>query len=167
MELQIDSLEANHAGEILNWRYPYPYDIYNYQGDVDEEMASLLEPNNAFFAMLNLPGVLVGYCSFGADGQVPGGNYVESALDIGMGIHPNLTGHGNGKYYVQAVIEYGREHFRPGLLRVTIADFNQRAQRVWQKLGFKPVETFIKTGTESKFVILCHAGSTQSSLIHK
>lgn len=167
MELQIDSLEANHAGEILNWRYPYPYDIYNYQGDVEEEMASLLNPNNAFFAILNLQGVLVGYCSFGADGQVPGGQYVESALDIGMGIHPDLTGNGNGKYYARAVIEYAREHLQPDLLRVTIADFNHRAQRVWHELDFEPVKTFIKTGTESKFVILCRSISKQSSSYSK
>lgn len=155
MEFQIKPLEANNGREILNWRYPYSYNIYNFQGDIENGLENLLAPDHAFFAILNLQGVLEGYCSFGADGQVPGGNYSAVALDIGMGIRPDLIGKGNGKFYAQAVVEYGIEHFRPELLRVTIADFNQQAQRVWRKLGFEAAKAFYKTGTENKFVILC------------
>ena len=39
-------------------------------------------------------------------------------------------------------------------LRVTIAKFNQRAQRVWKQLGFRQVEKFTKVGTEDEFIIM-------------
>lgn len=157
MQLQITPLESHHGREILTWRYPYPYDVYNFQGDIESGLADLLHPSQTFFVISNELGDLVGYCSFGADGQVPGGDYSAGALDIGMGIRPDLTGKGNGTYYAQAVVDFGIEHFHPERLRVTIADFNQRAQNVWRKLSFEPVETFIKSGTENKFVILCRA----------
>ena len=35
-----------------------------------------------------------------------------------------------------------------------IAEFNQRAQRVWRSLNFKPVDTFYKIGTRKAFVIM-------------
>ena len=49
-----------------------------------EDLLYLLEEKNAFFATLNLQGELEGYCSFGSDGQVPGGDYSAEALDIGI-----------------------------------------------------------------------------------
>ena len=151
----VQSLAPEHALAILTWRYLPPYDGYNFdphtaQADLDY----LLDPQNAFCAILNQSGELEGYCSFGLDGQVPGGDYKAEALDIGMGIRPDLVGQGRGKDYAQAVIRYGAEHYGARLLRVTIATFNTRAQRVWQKLGFEPIETFIKTNSEETFVVM-------------
>ncbi len=55
---------------------------------------------------LSFDAPLEGFCSFGADGQVAGGDYSGQCLDIGMGIWPDLTGRGNGKRYAQAVVSY-------------------------------------------------------------
>ena len=81
-------------------------------------------------------GRLVGFCSFGEDGQVPGGDYSTDALDIGMGIHPDFTGQGLGSSFVLAVLDYAQRKFQPTTFRVTIAAFNQRARHVWGKNGF-------------------------------
>lgn len=80
---------------------------------------------------------LVAYCSFGQDGQVSGGNYRDPALNIGMGIRPDLTGGRKGAEYANAVLEFADSLFKPKAFRVTIAAFNKRAMRVWQKLGFE------------------------------
>ncbi|MEM9907535.1 MAG: GNAT family N-acetyltransferase [Cyanobacteria bacterium P01_D01_bin.44] len=145
MEFEFQSLEKRHALAILSWRYPAPYDVYNFDPENHQaNLCYLLDPKNAFFAILNRQGELEGYCSFGTDGQVPGGNYSAQALDIGMGIRPDWVGKGRGKMYVSAVARYGTQRYQPRQLRVTIAAFNQRAQRVWQKLGFEPVEMFEK-----------------------
>lgn len=80
---------------------------------------------------------LVAYCSFGQDGQVTGADYRDQALDIGMGIRPDLTGRGKGAEYAKAVLEFADSFFKPKAFRVTIAAFNKRAIRVWQKLGFQ------------------------------
>lgn len=155
MILKLQKLDRKLAREILNWRYPSPYDFYNFDVECSQEdLCYLLEEKNAFLAILNQQEELEGYCSFGEDGRVPGGCYNVEALDIGMGIRPDLTGKGRGKYYAQAVVEYGIKQYSAKQLRVTIADFNQRAKRVWQQLGFRQVEKFVKIGTQEEFVIM-------------
>ncbi len=106
---------------------------------------------------MNLQGELEGYCSFGSDGQVPGGDYSAEALDLGMGIRPDLVGQGCGKQYARAVVRYGANQYKAKQLRVTIAEFNKRAQRVWEQLGFKEVEKFVKIGSGEEFTIMACA----------
>lgn len=156
-------LEKKHALAILQWRYTFPYDTYNFSPNTfQEDLRYLLERKNAFFALL-VQGELEGYCSFGSDGQVPGGYYNAEALDIGMGVRPDLVGQGRGKQYAQAVARYGANQYAAKQLRVTIAQFNKRAQQVWQQLGFKQVKTFVKVGTEEEFVIMsCTVSSLQT-----
>ncbi|MGF1513328.1 MAG: GNAT family N-acetyltransferase [Elainellaceae cyanobacterium] len=86
-----------------------------------------------------------------------GGEYDDAALDIGMGIRPDLVGQGNGRKYAEAVIAYGVAQYSAQQLRVTIAQFNQRAQRVWARLGFEAIETFTKTSSQERFVIMMRA----------
>lgn len=151
-------LETQHALEILNWQYSAPYDIYNFQEENHTtDLNYLIDPCHHFFAILNLQTKLEGYCSFGKDGQVSGGCYTAPALDIGMGMRPDLTGKGYGKVYAQAIAQYGAQHYQANRLRVTIAAFNQRAQRVWQQLGFRLVETFKKSNSQEQFVVLLSA----------
>ena len=57
-------------------------------------------------------GDLVGYCCYGLDAQVPGGEYLinmPAVLDIGVGMKPNLTGAGRGHDFVSAILEYANE----------------------------------------------------------
>lgn len=44
--------------------------------------------------------------------------------------------------------------YAPQRLRVTITAFNQRAQRVWQSLGFQPVAHFGRAGDGMPFIVL-------------
>lgn len=156
--LTFQPLQKDHALAILYWRYTPPYDYYNFEADTAfEDLYYLLDPENAFYAILNSIGELEGYCSFGVDGQVPGGDYRVEALDLGMGIRPDLTGQRYGEQYTQAVMKYGADRYRAQFLRVTIAQFNKRAQRVWEKLGFEQVEEFTKIGSGEKFVIMIRA----------
>ncbi|PZV07471.1 MAG: N-acetyltransferase [Leptolyngbya sp.] len=157
MKFSFRQLEKEHALSILRWRYPSPYDYYNFNVDtIQEDLCYLLDPLNAFCAILNMHEELEGYCSFGVDGQVLGGDYRTEALDIGMGIRPDLIGQGYGKHYAQAVVRYGINQYRAQQCRVTIAEFNKRAQRVWQQVGFEQMERFVKIGTEEEFVIMLY-----------
>lgn len=162
MELDFRPLERRHALAILGWCYPAPYEVYNFKPENRQaDLEYLLNPQNTFFALINAEGDLEGFCSFGPDGQVPGGNYREPALDIGMGMRPDLTGQGNGRYYAQAVVGYATQHYPMNRLRVTIATFNRRARRVWTSLGFEPVETFDKASSNQTFVVM--VGDTAAS----
>ncbi len=161
MSIEFHPLEKQHAVKILSWRYAQPYDNYSFNRQTyDADLSYLVEPNNHFFAIVNPCEALEGFCSFGADGRVSGGDYRIPCLDIGMGIRPDLTGQGNGRRYAQAIATYGTTRYEAKRLRVTIAEFNRRARRVWESLGFEATEKFLKTNSEMAFVILtCEAGS--------
>jgi ribosomal-protein-alanine N-acetyltransferase len=149
-------LEEAHAREILEWHYEPPYDVYDLKGDADEIVEDLLRPEYAYHAMLSTEGALVAFCCFGEDAQVPGGDYSAEALDVGMGVRPDLTGRGKGSAYVQAVLDYARRTWAPTAVRVTIAEFNTRAQRVWQKAGLKPVQRFESAHDGRPFLIFVY-----------
>jgi ribosomal-protein-alanine N-acetyltransferase len=156
-DLILQPLEEAHAREIIGWHYEPPYDLYDLGGgDADEVLKDLLCPDYAYHAMLTPKGELVAFCCFGRDAQVPGGNYDTAALDLGLGVRPDLTGQGRGHVYVQAVLGFARRRYAPRVYRVTIAAFNTRAQRAWTRAGFQPVERFESTHSHRPFVILTY-----------
>ena len=139
---------------IFAWRYPPPYDIYNLSaGRIEEDLPVFLDPDNAYYCLYDEAGSLVAFCCFGPEARVPGGDYSASALDVGLGVRPDLTGQGQGSVYAQAVLDFGA-NWTPAAFRVTVAEFNQRARRVWEKLGFRFVERFARSRDGMPFVIL-------------
>lgn len=151
-------LDENSARTILNWQYEPPYDMYNLASSNPEDILQyLLDRQNAFYSLYRQKGDLEAYCSFGPDGQVPGGDYSTPALDIGLGVRPDLTGRGRGSDYVNAVIDFAYRTYTPDRLRVTIAAFNARARRVWERAGFQVTQTFQSEWTHIDFVIMMKA----------
>lgn len=143
------------ARAILDWRYEAPYDLYNLNsGDTEEMVRFFSDPQNAYHAIADDEGVLVAYSCFGRDAQVPGGDYDDPALDIGLGVRPDLTGKGHGLVFVSAVLRFAQRAYTTALFRVTVAEFNNRALRVWEKAGFQHVQTFAKEGHGIPFVVL-------------
>lgn len=117
-------------------------------------MQYLLDPQNALYSIFGQPDDLEAFCSFGPDGQVSGWDYSTTALDIGLGLRPDLTGRGYGSEYVNAVINFALSTYSPEQLRVTIAAFNRRALRVWEKASFQVVQKFKGGWEHIDFVIL-------------
>jgi RimJ/RimL family protein N-acetyltransferase len=136
--VQIAPMTMAYAADIATWRYAAPYDCYDM---TDSDPAFLVHPASGFFALVDETG-LIGFRSFGVDGQVPGGEYDDSALDTGGGLRPDLTGQGMGREATRTGLEFGRKTFRPPAFRVTVATFNVRAQRVIAALGFRQAGTF-------------------------
>ncbi len=136
--LRIAPLVREHAEDVCTWRYPPPYDCYDM---TDADPDDLLNPERGFHAVLD-GDRLIGFRSFGADGQVPGWEYDVSALDTGGGLRPELVGQGLGRPAITTGLAYGRAAFRPPAFRVTVADFNLRAVRTVESLGFQRVGRF-------------------------
>lgn len=147
--------EKKHAREFVNWEYEPPYDVYNCPPEeIGDAVQYNIDPANNVFAMFEQNGELIGYCSYGNDAQVPGGDYSEQVLDIGMMLKPKLTGQGMGSALVNDVIQNGIDRYAPKKLRVTIAAFNKRAIRVWEKNGFKQTQKFNHEGDGIEFVVM-------------
>ena len=148
-----------NARAILNWRYDAPYDLYNSDSDnIEEDVQVFLDPQNVYHTITDRQGALVAYCCFGPDAQVRGGDYGTGALDIGLGMRPDLTGQGRGLTFVSAVLDFARRTFTPTAFRVTVAEFNKRALRVWEKAGFQPGQTFQRSRDVMPFVVLGREG---------
>ena len=148
-------LDEISAETILHWKYEPPYDIYNLSSpEPEDKLRYLLNPQNAFYGIYGQRDHLEAFCSFGPDGQVTGADYSTPALDIGLGVRPDLTGQGHGSEYVNAAINFAYSTYTPQHLRVTIAAFNGRALRVWERAGFQVVQKFRGGWENMDFVIL-------------
>lgn len=158
MSFAIRPLEQCEAGAMLSWRYAPPFDMYNIVSkNGAEDVRFFTDPTNNYFAMLDEGGEFVSFCCYGMDARVPGGDYSLDALDIGMGVRPNLTGQGRGGEFARAALDHGWHLYKPAFCRVTIASFNLRARRVWEKLGFHTVQTFQRSNDGKEFVIMTAA----------
>jgi ribosomal-protein-alanine N-acetyltransferase len=171
MPLTFHRMDEISARAIQGWQYSTPYDVYNLDSVDNEETVQLfLDPQNGYHSIADERGDLVAYCCFGLDAQVPGGDYGLSALDIGLGVRPDLTGLGRGLTYVTAVLQFARGSFEAAVFRVTIAEFNKRALRLWKKAGFRPVQTFTRKPDGMSFVVLTRTGKqvhTARSMQHR
>ncbi len=133
------ALEAD-ARVFASWRYTGDYAMYNPD---DDDYALYLDPANQYYAIIAPEGQLIGYFCLGEDARVPGGVYDQPALDLGVGLRPELTGKGLGRDILTSILDYLKANFNPPSYRVTIATFNQRAIRLCRSVGFIPTRTFI------------------------
>ena len=75
-------------------------------------------------------------------------------MDIGFGLNPNLTRKGITFRIINAVYDFAKSHFSTTLFRVTVAEFNQQAIRLYKKAGFKQVQKFQREQDGMYFLIL-------------
>ena len=116
--------------------------------------AFLVHPDSGYFALLD-EGTLIGFRSFGADGQVPGGRLCTCPPSTpAAGCARSLPGEALAERPSRRVLDYGRRRFAPEAFRVTIATFNIRAQRVVSSLGFRNIGQFQATADGRGYEIL-------------
>jgi RimJ/RimL family protein N-acetyltransferase len=154
MELSMHRIHEVDAWEITSWEYDPPYSQYDL---LPESLSSLLAPDNRFHAVVDEHGVLVGYCCFGREARVPGGEYAlvePEVLDIGVGLRPDMTGRGRGREFIAAILGFAIEAYAPRMFRVTIAAFNRRSRRAFEAIGFEVSHRFERSTDGMKFVQL-------------
>jgi [ribosomal protein S18]-alanine N-acetyltransferase len=146
------------AQAVSRWRYDGPYSAYN--GN-PASVASLLEPRYLYHSVHDDLGELVGYFCYGEDARVSAGTRLglyerEIALDVGLGMRPDLTGQGLGEEFVHAGLRFARATYDPRAFRLTVATFNRRAIRVYRRVGFEPVVTFgaIRLNGEKEWLLM-------------
>ena len=157
MRLVIKPMSESEAYEYVGWRYEAPYDIFNILLNPEEmrqHIAFCVDPVNEMHSIHNASGEMIGFCVFGADAQINGADYCENDLDIGMGVRPDYTGQGLGVTFAEAVINFGKITHNTEYLRVTILDYNKRAQRVWERLGFEKTQEFVSLHDGGKCVVM-------------
>lgn len=153
MRLYVEGMDGRKAADIAGWRYDVPYDFYN-NDDTAEGRAELM--NGSYYALLE-DNKLIGYFCTGSSAQVPIGKeygmYEEDAIDMGLGMHPALTGKGRGVSFCTFILKELEARY-PGVpVRLTVATFNKRAIHLYEKLGFVKVKEF-STNTADFFTMI-------------
>lgn len=131
--IELKPMTGEYAAAIAEWRYEPPYDFYDLDADPDD-LAEFLDPESwgSSFAAWD-GGELVGFFSFAlSDGD----------LVIGLGLRPDLTGHGLGEAFMRAALDFATEKYSPRRFVLSVADFNHRARRLYARLGFIETRTF-------------------------
>ena len=107
--------------ERATWRYPPPYDFYNDDG---------VPPNNPerFYSVRAEDGSVAGFYYFEDRGD---------AIFYGLGLRPELTGRGLGATFVNAGLEFAQARFGRKRIVLDVAEFNERAIRVYERAGFR------------------------------
>jgi [ribosomal protein S18]-alanine N-acetyltransferase len=121
VKLMIQPESAESFRERAAWRYEPPYDFYD--GDVEP----VLNPER-FYQATGEDGSLIGFYYFDEQGD---------ALEIGLGLRPDLTGRGLGLDFLLAGIEFGRRRFGDSRVILNVAAFNERALKVYEQAGFR------------------------------
>ena len=149
LELFSQEMTKDYAIEILNWRYLPPYEMYN-QEEGEAGLAELLD--ESYKVVLGQDGRITGFYCTGLAAQVPKGHdfgvYDEACVDIGLGMKPELTGRGFGSEFLAFVLR----EIDIGSLRLTVAKFNERAIRLYEKFEFERVNEF--WSGETPFIVM-------------
>ena len=140
---QMDEADAR---EISGWRHDPPYDCYDSTAD-HADLAELLDPQSrasVYFSALDGENRLVGFFQY---------EKADEAVDVGMGLRPDLTGRGLGAEFVLAGLAFARERFSPQNFTLSVATFNGRAIGVYERVGFRrgEIQTHETNGGEHEF----------------
>jgi RimJ/RimL family protein N-acetyltransferase len=126
---RIEPASAETQVLLATWRYPPPYDFYD--GDVDP----VLNPER-YFAARDEDDAFIGFYYF--EPKPPD-------LDYGLGLRPDLTGRGLGLDFFLGGLAFARERYRPRNIYLHVAEFNERARRVYERAGFRVVSSHVRT----------------------
>jgi ribosomal-protein-alanine N-acetyltransferase len=121
VKLAIGPASEETIAELIGWRYGPPYELYDGDG------VPPLNPER-FFEARDGDGGLVGFYYFEPR---------RDALYCGLGLRPELTGHGVGLDFVRSGLDFAREHYSPVRFVLNVAAFNERALRVYERAGFR------------------------------
>lgn len=134
MRFRVRDFTDEDARATTSWRYEPPLDFY----DADrfpEDLAEFLDPAGwpgTYFAVGDEDGdeagELVGFFEFRGEGD---------EVTIGLGLRPDLTGKGLGLAFTEAAIGFAAERWAPRVFRLEVASWNERAIRVYERVGFR------------------------------
>lgn len=140
MDFSFRKVDFKAALEIVSWKYPAPYELYNLNGSA-LALVKLMD-GNYFSAFAHQK--LIGFFCYGSAAQLMGKKDHplydgQSHLDIGLGLHPGWCNRGLGLDFVRSGLRFARAQNWLGDFRLTVAANNPRALKIYLRLGFQEV----------------------------
>ncbi len=147
MQFRFEPMDEPSARTIAGWHYEGLYAFYDMDQDA-EDRDELLDPHrraDAYFAVFDASDELVGFYCFEQE---------DTAVVFGLGLRPDCTGRCIGKAFLEAGLAFAVEKFHPTEFRLSVAVFNQRAIRLYQKLGFQSNGIFLNETNGGRYEFL-------------
>ncbi len=114
-------LQGDDAAVLDAWRYEPPYDFYNGEDDP-------VKNPERFFLVRDDGGDLLGFYYF---------EERPDAVEIGLGLRPDLTGRGLGLQFFLDGVSFAKRTFGGKHVVLNVAAFNDRAITVYRRAGFR------------------------------
>lgn len=131
-------MESLHAGEICEWEYNPPYNIYGWMSW--EQMQALGvefgDPqlrSEQYVSVVDGQGILCGFAQL-----FP----MEGVVRLGVGMRPDLCGNGMGQQFMKAIVQAALARYPEREIDLEVLTWNQRAIRAYQKSGFTITDTY-------------------------
>jgi RimJ/RimL family protein N-acetyltransferase len=134
--VKIVEWQDEYGPEVVAWHYEPPYDFYDLASD-PEDAKAMADPGQAHHhrAVLGDDGRLDACLWF---------DWHDDAVEVGIGLRPDLTGRGLGEAFLRAQLEYASQQWHPATFRLFVAAWNERAIRLYERLGFREVAREIR-----------------------
>lgn len=164
-EFRFIPFSAAHAELMLSWKYPPPYDFYNFPAEAGPGLIEqVLGRAEDYFAIVDSEGEMIGFRTFGPSARIEGGDYRQDALDISGGLRPDYMARGLGRQVTTAAMTFGLEKYQAKRFRTTLPSFNERAKSICRSLGFSSWSEFVRVSDNVRFEVwVARAPSHQAS----
>lgn len=129
-----------------NWHYEDKYSFYDIAAD-EEDLAEFLNPQvrgDKYFSV-KISNEEIGFFCF---------ENKKDCVDIGLGMKPELTGRGLGFNFLKAGLSYAISKYNPENITLSVATFNERAIKLYKKVGFESTSSFIQDTNGSRYEFL-------------
>lgn len=149
--LHVRPLEPRDAEAVASWRYQGPWSIYDPRPGGEPLSAAA-----GYDAVVDDAGSLVGFVCVGQEARVPGLAEADRTIDIGVGMRPDLAGHGLGRHFGAVVLDHVRARYGDRPLRAVVQGWNERSLRLARGLGFRDAGTHqcVQGGKPVRYVLL-------------
>ncbi|WP_055105437.1 GNAT family N-acetyltransferase [Paenibacillus ihumii] len=140
IQFQIVPMEEHHGEAISTWRYDSPYDIYSWlpweqMKALDVEFGNPVLRAEQYVSVLDNEGELAGFAQY-----FP----MENVTRLGIGMRPDLCGHGLGKSFVLTIVKEAQRRAPSNVIDLEVLTWNTRAIRAYQKAGFVITDLYEK-----------------------
>ncbi|MDQ3843157.1 MAG: GNAT family N-acetyltransferase [Bacteroidota bacterium] len=156
---EVSSVNAALAKEIQTWAYPGQYSFYN--PDNSSETFSELTDGSYYAIVDKFQKEIIGYFCLGSNAQVKVSDddvtYSDTSfMDLGLGLKPTLCDKGLGIKFLDYCIHYIKDALQFKFLRLTVAEFNQRAIKTYRRQGFVEASYIDKRigGKPYRFIVM-------------
>ncbi len=106
-----------------------------------EDALEAPDPDEGYWAVVDAQDTLLGFCCLGMAARVSGQDQDPWALDVAIGIRPQLLGRGWGAELGRAAVAYASSVALDRRLRTTVPDWNVAAHRAAELSGFRRRES--------------------------